>query len=232
MPSLDLGPVVGPQGEQGATGAQGIRGEQGLPGPNQVTNSTATPLTGVLTGNGGVVGVESIDAAPTADSTGFARSGGTHDAIKARVPVYGKGKNLLDNGAFVVNQRGVTSGSLSAATYVRDRWVMNLCSYTFNDDGSVTYAKTTANDAFLIQYTSHDLHGWLAGKTVTVSAVVDGEIQKVTITMPANNNTWTLGGGVTLRIYTNYYGDASKERYEFQFYHSNTIGVRFGPVMA
>lgn len=84
MPSLDLGPVVGPQGEQGATGAQGIRGEQGLPGPNQVTNSTATPLTGVLTGNGSVVGVKSIDATPTADSTNLVSSGGVKTALDTK----------------------------------------------------------------------------------------------------------------------------------------------------
>lgn len=84
MPSLDLGSVVGPQGEQGATGAQGIRGEQGLPGPNQVTNSTATPLTGVLTGNGSVVGVTSVDSDPTADSTNLVSSGGTKAALDTK----------------------------------------------------------------------------------------------------------------------------------------------------
>lgn len=84
MPYIDLGAVVGPQGEQGATGAQGIRGEQGLPGPNQVTNSTATPLTGVLVGKNGVVGVESIDDVPTQNSTGFATSGAVKTALDAK----------------------------------------------------------------------------------------------------------------------------------------------------
>jgi len=84
MPYIDLGSVVGPQGEQGATGAQGIRGEQGLPGPNQVTNSTATPLTGVLTGNGSVVGVTSVDSAPTDESTNLVSSGGVKTALDAK----------------------------------------------------------------------------------------------------------------------------------------------------
>lgn len=84
MPYIDLGAVVGPQGEQGATGAQGIRGEQGLPGPNQVTNSTATPLAGVLVGKNGVVGVESIDDVPTQNSTGFATSGGVKTALDTK----------------------------------------------------------------------------------------------------------------------------------------------------
>lgn len=129
MPVIDLGRVIGPQGPQGDTGAQGIRGEQGLPGPNQVTNSTATPLTGVLTGNGSVVGVENIDDAPTPNSTGFATSGGTDKAIKGRVPVNGMGKNILDNWFFgnPVNQRGLTTYPSVAygSRYTIDRWFTN-----------------------------------------------------------------------------------------------------------
>ena len=182
MPSLDLGPVVGPQGEQGATGAQGIRGEQGLPGPNQVTNSTATPLTGVLTGNGSVVGVASIDEAPTADSTGFAQSGGTDKAIKARVPVYGMGKNLLDNayfvgggsqlgdGVFPINQRG--QASYSTEGYTIDRWFFNRYSYgtlTLTAAGlQITKNGATSNPG-LRQDMEHDLDG----RIVTFSALDD-----------------------------------------------------------
>jgi hypothetical protein len=83
MPVIDLGRVIGPQGPQGETGAQGIRGETGLPGPNQITISTATPLTGVLTGNGSAVGVMSVDNAPTEDSNNLVTSGGVYDAIDA-----------------------------------------------------------------------------------------------------------------------------------------------------
>ena len=56
MGKYDLGPVVGPQGPQGATGPQGAAGPQGLPGPNEITGSTATSLNGVLAGNGSTVG--------------------------------------------------------------------------------------------------------------------------------------------------------------------------------
>lgn len=178
MPSLDLGSVVGPQGEQGATGAQGIRGEQGLPGPNQVTNSTATPLTGVLTGNGSVVGVASIDAAPTEDSTGFAQSGGTDKAIKARMPVYGMGKNLLDNWYFVgggsqqgggqlpINQRGQTSYSIG---YSIDRWVVNTGStLTFASDG----VHISADGTYKQFYQLLENPAALANRTLTLSMLI------------------------------------------------------------
>lgn len=91
MPTIDLGQVVGPQGPQGeqgpqgatgpqgpqgiqgvqgptgATGATGATGPQGPAGPNSVSGSTATTLTGVLSGNGSVVGTKTVDSTP--DST-------------------------------------------------------------------------------------------------------------------------------------------------------------------
>ena len=195
MPSLDLGSVVGPPGEQGATGAQGIRGEQGLPGPNQVTNSTATPLTGVLTGNGSVVGVASVDAAPTADSTGFAQSGGTYQAIKGKVPVYGLGKNLLDNwyfmgegsqlgdGIFPINQRGQTNYTLSPGVYTLDRW------RAYKYSGSATVNLTSngleySGDNCAFQQKIKVSVSELLGKVVTLSAIIDGMLHSETVTMP------------------------------------------------
>lgn len=70
MGKYDLGPVVGPQGPQGATGPQGAAGPQGLPGPNEITGSTATSLNGVLAGNGSTVGAKTVDSAPDASHTG------------------------------------------------------------------------------------------------------------------------------------------------------------------
>ena len=78
MPSIDLGQVVGPQGEAGPQGPQGI---QGNPGPNQITSGTSTTLSGVLMGSSGVVGVRPVDSAPTALSTNLITSGGVNTAI-------------------------------------------------------------------------------------------------------------------------------------------------------
>lgn len=87
MPVIDLGRVIGPQGPQGVQGAQGQRGEQGFPGPNIVGGDTATTLTGVLVGNGNVVGTRAIDAAPTADSVNLVTSGGVKAALDSEVIV-------------------------------------------------------------------------------------------------------------------------------------------------
>jgi hypothetical protein len=46
----------GADGADGADGAAGATGPQGDPGPNTVTSSTTTNLTGILSGNGSVVG--------------------------------------------------------------------------------------------------------------------------------------------------------------------------------
>lgn len=196
MPVIDLGRVIGPQGPQGDTGAQGIRGEQGLPGPNQVTNSTATPLTGVLTGNGSIVGVESIDAAPTPNSTGFATSGGTDKAIKGRVPVYGKGVNLLRNwyfvgggtgsGVFPVNQRGVTSGTFDT-NYKINAWKFNYNgtagSFSLGASG-MTITVPDSSTARIAQYI--DGVAKLSGRMITASVVFsDGTYDVGTITRTA-----------------------------------------------
>lgn len=73
-----------------------------------------------------------IDATPTANSTNPVQSGGVYADVRTRVPVYGMGKNLLDNayfvgggsqlgdGIFPINQRGQTSYSGNVATI--DRW--------------------------------------------------------------------------------------------------------------
>lgn len=201
MPSLDLGPVVGPQGEQGATGAQGIRGEQGLPGPNQVTNSTATPLTGILTGNGSVVGVANIDEAPTADSTGFAQSGGTDKAIKGRVPMYGMGKNLLRNwyfagggsgkGILPVNQRG--GSSYTSNSYTIDGWRNRTAgaSVTLASDG-VVLSKGSETKIDFFQILGTELVTLIYGKTVSLSILLgDGRFRY---------STFAWGSSSTARI--------------------------------
>lgn len=74
--------IQGPQGEQGiqgetgATGPQGPQGEtgpQGEPGPNEVTTSTDTNITGLLKGSGGKV-------AEAVGGSDYATAGHNHDA--------------------------------------------------------------------------------------------------------------------------------------------------------
>lgn len=119
MPVIDLGSVVGPAGPQGATGATGERGVQGLPGPNQLTTLTSTPLAGVIVGENGVVGARQIDAVPTADSTGFATSGGVYTALELKANQTQLAP--IENGstasiAYAVGERFCWNGLLYRAT--------------------------------------------------------------------------------------------------------------------
>lgn len=89
MPTIDLGSVVGPQGQQGNTGPAG---PQGVAGPSLISASTQTTLTGVLAGDGGTVGIRAIDPTPVANSTNLVASGGaktyTDDKV-IRIPSSG-----------------------------------------------------------------------------------------------------------------------------------------------
>lgn len=73
VPNLaSLGVVVtgppGPQGSKGDTGATGATGANGASGPNQVSSSTATPLTGLFKGAGGYVTQAAADVDYTTPS--------------------------------------------------------------------------------------------------------------------------------------------------------------------
>lgn len=71
----------GPQGFQGVGGPQGDQGEPGVPGepgPNVVTTTTATDLTGILSGNGSNVGTTVVNKA----YVGLSNVDNTSDASK------------------------------------------------------------------------------------------------------------------------------------------------------
>lgn len=86
MPSIDLGSVVGPAGAQGPQGATGATGAQGPSGPNQVSASTSTTLSGILKGNGTVVGVATVDPNPNANhSDNLISSAGVANALAKEI---------------------------------------------------------------------------------------------------------------------------------------------------
>lgn len=187
MPTLDLGPVVGPQGAtgaQGATGPQGAQGIQGEPGPNQVSSATSTNLTGVLTGNGSAVGSKAVDTAPAADSTNLVSSGGVYAALEKQAIR----PNLLDNwyfvgggsqqggGQFPINQRGSSSYSIiSAGLYSIDRWRGSGSMTSSNPENvalSSGYVTLSCNSSAGFSQRIEN-YAALAGKTVTVSFLVE-----------------------------------------------------------
>ena len=214
MAVIDLGRVIGPQGPQGATGAQGVRGEQGLPGPNQLTNQTATPLTGVIVGENGVVGIRSIDATPTADSNGFPTSGGVKTALDGKVPVYGLGKNLLDNSYFVgggsqqggnqfpINSRGNASYSGVSSAYSIDRWAFTYGtpggSIAFNSG----YITLSGNGVFFRQKLNANV---LPSETYILSMLLSsGTLLQISGAAPSDSNEYITESGNPLSFNANY----------------------------
>lgn len=215
MPVIDLGSVVGPQGPQGATGATGAQGIQGNPGPNQVTDQTSTNLNGVLFGNQSRVTVKPVDSDPTADSTNLVSSGGTNKAIKGRVPVYGKGVNLLRNwyfvgggtgrGVFPVNQRGVISGTTANNTYGIDawKWTYNTRagSWALNSTGLTLTPDSASDTVQMLEYLKSTSE--LNGKSITASILrSDGTLKHGTITRNSSITQFIVDeSDVGLRIF-------------------------------
>ena len=191
MPVIDLGSVVGPQGPQGAAGATGAQGIQGNPGPNQVTDQTSTNLNGVLFGSQSKVTVKPVDATPTADSGNLVSSGGTDKAIKGRVPVYGLGKNLLDNPVFIpvdglpVNQRGLSSYS---SGYTIDRWKIVTNGTVNLTSSGLSYTRTASGNAFAQFMTPSRV----TGRSITASVLLgNGTLLTQTADIPASPVAYT-----------------------------------------
>ena len=158
--SLDSnGKVPGTQldlsGKQSTITANGILKGDGVGGVSAATAGTdyQAPLT--------------IDATPTANSTNPVQSGGVHTDVRTRVPVYGLGKNLLDNWYFVnpVNQRGQSSYSTDGA-YTIDRWRLGGAVGTASFD---TSGVLLSNLTLISQYV--DIKRISSGEKYTISAL-------------------------------------------------------------
>ena len=126
--------------------------------------------------------VPSISAStPNMDGTGAAGSTGevsdaghTHPSDTSRVPVYGMGKNLLDNWYFLnpVNQRGATSGS---AGYCIDRWKASYgsggVSWSLTSDGLSFQPVNTSSYGYIAQVIDSVVLSFLIGKRIHVHAI-------------------------------------------------------------
>ncbi len=132
----------------------------------------------------------------------FKQDAGLTDAQKAQARANlgisagggGGGRNLLDNPWFgsgeVVNQRGVTSGSTTNATYFIDRWLTTygatVGTYSVGSSG-ITLTPASSTTATMLQKLANA--NAIDGKTVTASVMLsNGTIYSGTITR-ANGTT-------------------------------------------
>lgn len=112
------------------------------------------------------------------------------DAIKVSNP------NLLDNGWFTVNQRGITTISHSGSgDYVADRWVSNRVDGATQSDGIHFHHRSGVEEYGYIReiLESNDV----LGKVCTLSAIVDGVVYSFTETYPS---TGSVESGFILQV--------------------------------
>lgn len=131
-----------------------------------------------------------IDATPTASSTNPVQSGGVYTDVRTRVPVYGKGVNLLRNwyfvgggtgrGVFPVNQRGVISYVAPSAQFGPDAWKVYAGSTL-----TLTAAGATLSNGGVV-VTNIQRNDSLWGKEVTLSVLTSGGIYTASGTMPSS----------------------------------------------
>lgn len=153
-----------------------------------------------------------IDATPTANSTNPVQSGGVYTDVRTRVPVYGKGVNLLRNwyfvgggtgrGVFPVNQRG--QSSYNGFVYSIDNWQLENRwgqAMTINSDGVQIIGTSSAYQG-IQQYIDPSLFN---GQKVTISALcTDGTLATasgiITITS-ADRLILNSGGDLSVFLY-------------------------------
>ena len=204
MKEVDLGPIIGPRGFTGATGPQGPQGPAGPTGPqgpNTISAMTQTAYNGVLLGDGSKVVNRPFNAV-----NGVA----SYENAESRVPLIGKGINLLDNWYFVgggsqqggeqfpINQRRQTSYNGFGITGI-DRWRQDY-GLTINSDCITT-------TSVIYQAIDVSLGTRLIGKTVTASVLKrNGELITGTITFDASyatDQTVQYTRGIAAHIHEN-----------------------------
>lgn len=107
-----------------------------------------------------------------------------------------RGKKQTDIVSFPVNQR--RQNSYIGNQYGIDRWIGANTNVTLGlaySNYIVLKSSTSGSQNLLIQYFENK--EWFAGKTVTISAIVNNTLIKSTIEVPADSSTWgsTIGAG-------------------------------------
>ena len=102
----------GPQGSQGLNGAQGAQGPQG---PQGVVGATGIYEGATAPSNTNIIWADT-------STTGYPGPQGPQGAPGSNPTQTGAGINYIINGSMEVNQRNITSTSLSSYGYFLDRW--------------------------------------------------------------------------------------------------------------
>lgn len=132
--------------------------------------------------NGAAARAEAAVPSGTAGAVFFDRAQTLTDAQKTQVQsnigAYGvPAPNILDNGWFIINQRQVTTVSVSgsnSAPFV-DRWnIQPNLSATKNDDGTITLQPTASGNTYF--YQDFPSGTFKIGDRITISLLVNGTV--------------------------------------------------------
>jgi hypothetical protein len=149
--TVDLGPVVGPQGPAG---------------PNEITSATETDLTGFLYGDGSNVGVRAISNRNLLDNPWF--TGGGSQQGGGQFPINQRGSTSYS--VVPVHDDGLSDG------YTIDRWKLSLWNTTspsvqLLSNGLRVAGNASGSCTCKIEQKIEN-PAWLSGKTVTISCLV------------------------------------------------------------
>ena len=162
----------------------GARSDTWMPSASDVGAQPTITANGILKGDGqgGVTAATAgtdfqapltFDATPTANSTNPVQSGGVYTDVRTRVPVYGLGKNLLDNWYFLnaVNQRNLfTVIATNSNVYTLDRWNAYRVILAYGAGSPLVFyaSNSGAPTGYVHQWIEKDV----VGKQVTASVLL------------------------------------------------------------
>lgn|GEM_PF-5947653 len=144
----------------------------------------------------------------------------------------GGGRNLFNNPFFTVNQRGVTSGTITDAAVVGpDRWHLFQCSWSVANNAITLAWGGGGTAAGFLQRTGPEVGYALVGKTCTISAYINGTLYAKTVQIKEPGygaQDLLLGEGVNIRVITD--ALSGNRGVEVQFRTTSTTNVTIGPV--
>lgn len=230
MPELDLGSVIGPQGEQGIPGPQGPAGPQGIPGEGFPVGGTTGQVltkgsdqdydTEWKTLVAADVGARPNDWLPTATEVGASSN-----------------RNLLDNWYFIgggsqqgggqlpINQRGQTEYlNTEAEHYIIDRFTTNRSTVTLATEGVyIKKASTSSYGAYLstpLEKGRFPSHG-----TVTFSVLYDNTLVSIVLPDIGNIETWPSFGISSAYSSPTLVAETYPQKFQFLIYNPDSTPI-------
>ena len=202
----NLGPLRGPQGEQGVQGAQGIQGpqgeqgvqgeqgaqgpqgQQGIQGPEGPQGPRGYPanVNGKTPDEGGAITLTAADIAGVVqhDAAQALSAAQQHQAQKNIGVTWPCNPNLLDNWYFgnPVNQRGQTSYS-GTITYSIDRWTFDGAGGTLIPGSDGVEIQKLSDKEYTSPIQFFEPSRFPLSSVVTISAIVNGGLYSATGTV-------------------------------------------------